>query len=350
MKMNQLIEWFQSNYPNIATNLRACHHNFDESDINPYHIENDCWSHTMMVCKIAEINEYDISVLVAALLHDIGKVKVRKINPKNNHVQFFNHEAVSAYEALDILYTMVDEKIISIGQVKEIFALIALHASLYKSKDNQALFAKFKYAKRLYEKLTHINRCDSLGRFAANYSDETHYTKIATNMLYKETEINDSSPQLILMCGISNSGKSTYVQQHYKTSDRLAVISRDTLVLEYGKSNNYAKAWAALSANDHKQIDEKLQELFEEAKAANKTIVIDMMHLSRKSRAIWLDAIPSHYQRSVKLCLTSLKAIFSRNSAKEGKQIPQNVIESMIERFEYPLYDEVSSVELVMCR
>jgi putative nucleotidyltransferase with HDIG domain len=67
----------------------------------------------MMVCKIAELSGYDKVVLVAALLHDIGKPASRKINPRNNHVQFFGHEEFSAEMAEDLLDLMIEESFIT---------------------------------------------------------------------------------------------------------------------------------------------------------------------------------------------------------------------------------------------
>ena len=112
MKIYQLIEWFQINYPDMHQALLQCNHNFDEKDLNPYHLESDCWSHTMMVCKIAELSHYEKVVQIAALLHDIGKPASRKINPRNNHVQFFGHENLSANHLIALKISKISSSLI----------------------------------------------------------------------------------------------------------------------------------------------------------------------------------------------------------------------------------------------
>jgi putative nucleotidyltransferase with HDIG domain len=153
-------------------------HNFDDTDLNPYHLESDCWSHTMMVCKIAQIEEYDKVVQVAALLHDIGKPSVRKINPRNNHVQFFNHEVVSASMSIEILKKMTEEKMITQDEAIEVFLLIALHSVFHKDKNIVTLFEKFKNHKTLYLHLVDLNKCDNLGRFYEEWKSIYHKESI----------------------------------------------------------------------------------------------------------------------------------------------------------------------------
>ena len=179
MKMYQLIQWFQLNYPNLQKELLNCNHNFDQKDLNPYHLESDCWSHTMLVCKIAELKSYDLSVRIAALLHDIGKPLVRNINPNNHHIQFFGHEEISANLSKPILSQMVDDKIIDNKQYDEIIQLISQHSLLHNEQDPHNLFMKFKYKKRLYVHLVQLNQCDAIGRFCANNNfDEDKYTRL----------------------------------------------------------------------------------------------------------------------------------------------------------------------------
>ena len=172
INMSYLIEWFQINYPQLCKDLLNCNHNFSNKNLNPYHLESDCWSHTMLVCKVAEIYGYSKEVQISALLHDIGKPKARKINPRNNHVQFFGHEELSVELAEDVLSKMQEEKIINSNEVCEIKELIRLHSLLHKEPDPHMLFERFKNNRELYIHLVQLNQCDHLGRFCEE-SDPT---------------------------------------------------------------------------------------------------------------------------------------------------------------------------------
>ncbi len=165
INMSYLIEWFQINYPQLCKDLLNCNHNASDKSLNPYHLESDCWSHTMLVCKVAEIYGYSKEVYISALLHDIGKPKARKINPKNNHVQFFGHEELSAELAKEVLSKMQEAKIINKDESNEIKELIRLHSLLHKELDAHMIFERFQDHKKLYIHLVQLNQCDHLGRF-----------------------------------------------------------------------------------------------------------------------------------------------------------------------------------------
>jgi putative nucleotidyltransferase with HDIG domain len=160
----KLLHWFQTNYPELKEALLNCHHNFDNNDTNPYHMEGDCWSHTMMVCKVAQLKGYDRVVQVSALLHDIGKPQVRKINPKNNHVQFFGHEELSAKLAEPLVLDLVKKERLTLDESEEVLLLIALHGEIYKHRDEveRRLNKRPLFLKHLLE----LNGCDDLGRFS----------------------------------------------------------------------------------------------------------------------------------------------------------------------------------------
>ena len=175
MKMYQLIEWFQVNYPEHHNALLQCNHNFDEKDLNPYHLESDCWSHTMMVCKLAELYNYDTVVLVSALLHDIGKPTARKINPRNNHVQFFGHEALSAEMSVGILNQMIEEKMLKREDENIILELIIHHGFLYKHSEVKEMLEYFDDDKIFCRQLISLIKCDSLGRFTPDLLDEKKF-------------------------------------------------------------------------------------------------------------------------------------------------------------------------------
>ena len=116
----------------------------------------------MMVCKVAELRGYSKVVQVASLLHDIGKPKVRKVNPRNNHVQFFGHEELSAKMAKPILDKLAEYGYIKVSDIEYILNLIRYHGLVYKeSRENLSK----KFDKKFFNHLLKLSECDNLGRF-----------------------------------------------------------------------------------------------------------------------------------------------------------------------------------------
>jgi putative nucleotidyltransferase with HDIG domain len=161
--MVEFLSWFQTNYPHLKNAMQRCQHNLDDKEINPYHIEGDCWSHTMMVCKIAELKGYDRVVQVASLLHDIGKPKSRRVNPRNGHVQFFGHEELSAKMAKPLLNDLIARDMLLVDEAKEVEEIIALHGEIYK--DRKGVEEKLKNKPSWLKHLLELHQCDDLGRF-----------------------------------------------------------------------------------------------------------------------------------------------------------------------------------------
>jgi len=161
--MSEFIKWFSINYPELKKSLMECNHNFDDKDINPYHIEGDCWSHTMMVCKIADIENFSKIVQVAALLHDIAKPECRDTNPKKKFVYFTGHEEKSATMAKPILENMVKDGLLEKDSIDDILTIIKLHGEVYKNLDS--VKEKLKNSPKVLQYLLDLNKCDNLGRF-----------------------------------------------------------------------------------------------------------------------------------------------------------------------------------------
>ena len=161
--MGELIKWFQLNYPELKEALIQCNHHFNEASLNPYHIEDDCWSHTMMVCKVAQIKNFDRAVQVAALLHDIAKPFTKTINSKKRLVYFSGHEEKSAQIAKPILEKMQKAKFINTEQIADIIEIIKLHGRIYK--DKKSVLEELKNRPKVLQYLLELNTCDEMGRF-----------------------------------------------------------------------------------------------------------------------------------------------------------------------------------------
>jgi len=177
-KMYHYVAWFQEHYPELIEEMMSCMHNYALTELNPYHLESDCWSHTMMVCKLAELATYDKVVQIAALLHDIGKPTSRRINLRNNHVQFFGHEVLSAEMAEDILESMFLESLISIKEKEEIIQLIIHHAFLYEHSEANAMMNSFNGNRIFCIHLVELIRCDTLGRFCSDLPSEEKFISL----------------------------------------------------------------------------------------------------------------------------------------------------------------------------
>ena len=163
--MSEFIHWFQVQYPEHKKALMGCNHNYDENDTNPYHVEGDCWSHTMMVCKVAELQGYDAVVQAAALLHDIGKPSSRTINPRNHHVQFFGHEECSATLAKPIVDALVQAQMLEDSEADKVLRLIEMHGKLHDPVERDMLEYYYEKDAVFLEQMKALRFCDSMGRF-----------------------------------------------------------------------------------------------------------------------------------------------------------------------------------------
>jgi len=163
--MYQLIEWFSKKYSDIKWDMQRCHHSFAKGEVNPYHIEDDCWSHTMLVCKVCELKGYSRVVQVACLLHDIGKPKAREIKYKT-YVYFKGHEEISAQMAKPILKEMANDGLIKACDIDTILELILKHGYLQKKESVDEVIEEFKGREEFLKLLVQVSECDDIGRFA----------------------------------------------------------------------------------------------------------------------------------------------------------------------------------------
>jgi predicted kinase len=163
-------------------------------------------------------------------------------------------------------------------------------------------------------------------------------------MPYKKYK-NTSEPFVELLCGISNSGKSTYIIKRYPNGFNGVILSRDDLVMEYGYGTNYNECWKSLPKEVHKIIDKKLNEKFIFAIQCHSNIIIDMVNLTERVRATWLNNLPKIYTRKIRVFMTPLNIIKKRNYLQGNEKfIPENVLDEMYNRFQLPKtyeYDEI---------
>ena len=147
-------------------------------------------------------------------------------------------------------------------------------------------------------------------------------------------------PELVMICGIPCSGKSTYVNKllTYEYWENAVVLSTDNYIEEQAKR-------LGMTYNEVFQdcIDEATRQLemsFVRAKEEGKRIIWDQTNLSIKTRKKKLTKVPSIYKRTVVWFQVDLEEALKRNGTREGKFIPESILKRMYHQFEVPTLEE----------
>lgn len=359
---NELVSWFQKEYPFLVKAMKEAQHHYDEVTLNPYHLEGDVFTHTMMVClmanKVAPDNDL---VRWSTLLHDIGKPGARRINDETKRVAFHGHEGLSSFMAIDIL----NKTDIPVADKIMIHKLVAMHGELFHFVKSDGtiksdILETFKGERALLENLTYQVWADSFGRFwesgrvtNINADLPDHFRPIIEQLSYGVQPMkNTGAPQLTILVGPPCSGKSSYIANHFNGID---VISRDALVEAAGAKRglNYSEAFKFLNANkavSDEEVDGAMNAQIASIRQNNKSVVIDMTSMSKKSRRRWVSEF-AKYDKSAVVFLTGLEELKRRNKVRAtetGKFIPPHVLEDMCIRYSMPTYAEgFNSIDFV---
>ncbi len=147
-------------------------------------------------------------------------------------------------------------------------------------------------------------------------------------------------PELVMLCGIPTSGKSTYVKKlkNMKYWENAVVLSTDDYIEEYAKrvGQTYNEVFDDVIPDATRELE--LQLIM--AKDKGKNIIWDQTNLSKKTRKNKLRKIPSFYARGVVYFEVSLEEALERNKHREGKFIPESILKRMWHQLEIPTREE----------
>lgn len=128
---------------------------------NKYHDYNTVWEHTLKVVKHSTLYD-DLSVRLAALLHDIGKLSTRRVN--NGKVQFLRHEQAGATMTEIILRGLKYDN----QTIRDVKFMVRNHMRFKSFGDNtpsDKALRKFQYvckSEELYDKCLALIHADNL--------------------------------------------------------------------------------------------------------------------------------------------------------------------------------------------
>lgn len=147
--------------------------------------------------------------------------------------------------------------------------------------------------------------------------------------------------ELIMMCGIPCSGKSTYIYRGTENTsvfDEYVVLSTDDYIEEYAKANS--KTYNEVFDEAIKEATTKMYKDLKLAIQREKSIIWDQTNVSKKSRKKKLNMIPDTYTKTAVVLPITLEEAIVRNSQRANKFIPRSVLHRMYYQFEIPTEDE----------
>jgi predicted kinase len=328
-----------------------------EHVINPFHVEGSVWTHTMMVMN--ELKHYDFSfeMLMAAILHDIGKPDARDVVTKDDgsvRVRFFGHAGYSFYRAIDVLKDWA----IPDTDRQHILNIISLHGEFYdfvrgdevKSKQWTKLSNRFKHNLTLFHDVMRQVECDCNGRHTFKFEGRVDADEIAKELWENEDCFEkleskrpewNGQPVVTMLIGPPASGKSTWVEENKYDHH---IISRDAIVMKQGGDVTYTEAWATV---DHDKVNKIHNAAIRQLIKDKNSFIVDETCMSRKSRRKILCHVGKKYWKKAVVFATGYDEIMRRREAREGKEIPGYVMKNMIGSFVVPMYDEFDEIEWV---
>lgn len=140
---------------------------------------------------------------------------------------------------------------------------------------------------------------------------------------------------LYLMCGISGSGKSTFLKNHIKNNDNYVIISRDKIRFSLLKPNeDYFSHEKEVTNIFWEQINENL--------AKNKDVFVDQTSLTPRSRKWLLQHVHGYTYANLIWIDENLETCLERNEKRKDTKayVPRAVIRRMFFQFIEPSLEE----------
>ena len=389
MTYTELLHFFFTECPEVVEAMRNADHHYDSEHLNPWHMEGDVLTHTLMVLREAEIMGVSDIVKLGCLFHDFAKPECRFANEETKRVAMYGHEGYSAIKAIKYMKKLNLSKKDMIHLIK----MIALHTEVfrvakpivdeskfnrvpkahradaikkeYNKKHNKILnkvIARYGYEKRLLKDLLTLGTCDHKGRFM----DEERIDDSPENVEYRGQVINEvleykmpkreskeDYPCLVMLVGVPCSGKSTWSRDFLLKNEDYSLVCRDDILEELYPAETYEKSYELAQA-DNKQlkVDKEFLSRIRAIVKEKKNLVVDKTNMPRKTRnsVLSISEVQKHYKKMAKVFMTDIDELNRRNEIRKekGKFIKQSSYDRMFQAFYPPLIGEFDEVDWII--
>lgn len=146
----------------------------------------------------------------------------------------------------------------------------------------------------------------------------------------------------IMLIGVPSSGKSYFVKNtlpQLLPNKKFIIISSDKILDR--KAAEQGKTYSEIFNNEIKSATSEMSQEFRNAIANNENVIWDQTNLTPNTRKGKLLQVPKDYFKiAIVLKVPEPEELQRRLNSRPGKFIPLGVVNSMIDQFTPPTYDE----------
>ena len=248
-------EWLKTNL-NQKKEMDASKHYYNPDKINPWHMEDSVWTHTMMVCtaykahfpnSFMKYSEALIPVLTC-LLHDYGKVITRHLDHVKMKARFSQHGPHGVLNALEYTNQLLNDnrsKTNSYAERQNILRRVCYMTSRHMEYENMASVDKIaaftNYNEDYLDDFYKFSIADCEGRIMLKERNDGLRSELVNIMRNQRDHIESigwsfwdshpTAPKTWIYCGIPGSGKD-----YQASSKGFTVFSYDNVRMKYYKN------------------------------------------------------------------------------------------------------------------
>lgn len=352
---SDILETFCREFPDIVSRMRSTLHSYSADRPNIYHLEDDVWSHTLLVLNCISLFGFTfdekLCLVFSALLHDIGKVFTRKC--EDGKTKFHGHSFASTLPAYEILLKFKKSFCDFDRSLYYILNIVSNHDVYYNINKSEDICSIVNYDYKLLKLIKEFVHADFYGRFT-NVFDDKHKDDIFNlfRQIKLEKEYKYSYPDVWVYAGIPGSGKD-YISNSLEPNKE--IISFDNIRLKllgeidsrFNHKEKYELAYRkSLKYDILAEFDKELKD-----KDITKLSICNT-NISSKNRKSIVNILKNRFGNDLnvgcRVILNTINNCVQNDLYREDKTVTDKVVYKMSNVFSIPtMKDGFSYVELI---
>lgn len=151
-----------------------------------------------------------------------------------------------------------------------------------------------------------------------------------------------NKPELLVMCGLPGSGKSTWVKHFLESTDQsFVIVSTDDIIERIAEA--YGSSYNETIQNSYGDAEKEMKRTAREAFSSKANVIWDQTNVGVNKRRKILSQVPKDYRKVAVVFEVDDKELYNRlnrRAEETGKFISSKIIEDMKKNFQMPTKSE----------